>query len=346
MENQEHLFVFEDGDVRAKAKHGERIITFKLSSHALCFASPVWKKFVFPPFPLLSSLRNEEEPNSKKACAVPEEPFPDIELDFTEDNPEALLILLQIAHLKFSNVPSQLPYEVLYHIAILCDQYDCRKLVKPWIQGWLKDEANEAYLPQYEGWLFMLFDPPYFAELYPLDLEGSPLPLEITDFMKGLLNGNVNDPCKELCPLAMYGLMSKHLSERNLWPLPRTEDYDLTPYQLYKKVVRALHLSSVAHKPMENLHISRSRTGYTNSSHCYFTDDWRQLLLLQSKDRIGRCDVHWNEGETGIERFQKFMDHAVEEVGNFDFHSEPLPGGALDSCTKEILELFSMKSSK
>ncbi|KAF7896493.1 hypothetical protein EAF00_006507 [Botryotinia globosa] len=157
MENLEHPFVFEDGDVRAKAKHGERIITFKLSSHALCFASPAWKKFVFPPFPLLSSIRNEEEPNSKNACAVPEEPFPDNELDFTEDNPEALLILLQIAHLKFSDIPSQLPYEVLYHIATLCDQYDCRRLVKPWIQGWLKDEANEAYLPHYEGWLWVAY---------------------------------------------------------------------------------------------------------------------------------------------------------------------------------------------
>ncbi|TGO40337.1 hypothetical protein BHYA_0038g00110 [Botrytis hyacinthi] len=114
MENQEHPFVFKDGDVRAKAKYGERIITFKLSSHALCYASPVWKKFVFPPFHLLSSLGNKEEPNSKKACAAPEEPFPDIELDFTEDNPEALLIVLQIAHLKFPEILSQLSYKVLY----------------------------------------------------------------------------------------------------------------------------------------------------------------------------------------------------------------------------------------
>ncbi|KAF7882399.1 uncharacterized protein EAF02_005762 [Botrytis sinoallii] len=215
------------------------------------FASPAqfWKKFV-------------EEPNSKKACGVPEEPFPDIELDFTDDNPEALLILLRIAHLKFSKIPSQLPYEVLYNIAVICDQYDYRSLVKPWIQGWLKDEANEAYLPHREGWLWIAYyfgrkekfyhmmkilalqltigddgrcvmgNPPFYTEPYPLDLEGSPLPLEITDtiirlrkdmiyslttftadIMKGLLNGNVNSPCKELCPLAMYGLMSKHLGE-------------------------------------------------------------------------------------------------------------------------------------
>ncbi|TGO19714.1 hypothetical protein BPAE_0337g00050 [Botrytis paeoniae] len=198
--NQEHPFDFEDGDVRAKANYRGQIITFRLSSHALCFASPVWKNIVFPPFPLLSSLKNEEEPNSKKACAVPEEPFPDIELDFTGDNPEALFILLQIAHLKFSNVPSQLP-----------------RLVKPWIQGWLKDDCTEAHLPHQEGWLWiayhfgrkdifyhmmkilalrltigddekcMLFDPPFYREhrtpstkLYPLGLEGSLLPPEIT----------------------------------------------------------------------------------------------------------------------------------------------------------------------
>ncbi|TGO70496.1 hypothetical protein BELL_0716g00010 [Botrytis elliptica] len=394
MENQEHPFVFDNGDVRAKAKHGGRIITFKLSSHALCFASPVWKKFVFPPFPLLSSLGNEEEPNLKKACAVPEEQFPDIELDFTEDNPEALLILLQIAHLKFSKIPSQLPYEVLYNVAVICDLYDCRSLVKPWIQGWLKDEANEAYLPHKEGWLWIAYyfgrkekfyhmmkivalqltigddgrcvmgDPPFYTEPYPLDLEGSPLPLAITDtiirlrkdmiyslitftadIMKGLLNGNVNGPCKELCPLAMHGLMSKRLSECKLWPLPRTEDYDLTPYQLYKKVIRALDSSSAAHKPMANLHTSRSR--------CYFTDDWKQLLLLQSKDKIRNCGIHWNGGENDVERFQKFMDHAVEEVGNFDCPSKPLLGGALDFLggardlfTKDILELFPTKLSK
>ncbi|KAF7932821.1 uncharacterized protein EAE98_004120 [Botrytis deweyae] len=393
MENQEHPFVFEDGDVRAKAKHDERIITFKLSSHALCFASPVWKKFVFPPFPLLSSLGNEEEPNSKKARAVPEEPFPDIELDFTEDNPEALLILLQIAHLKFSKIPSQLPYEVLYNVAVICDQYDCRSLVKPWIQGWLKDEANEAYLPHREGWLWiayyfgrkeelyhmmkmlalrlsvgkdggcMLLDPSLYREnrtlktkRYPLGLERSPLPLEITDaiirlrkdmiynlmlrftanIMKCLLDPNMDSPCKELCPLAMYGLMSKCLSERNLWPLPRKESYDSTPFQLYKTVVRALNLSFVAHKPVANLCIGR----------CRFTDQFKQRLLIRFKNEIRNCDVHWNEGGTDGERFQKFMDHAVKEVGNFDCPSEALPGGALDIHSKEILELCPMKSSK
>ncbi|KAI9642668.1 hypothetical protein NHQ30_008399 [Ciborinia camelliae] len=157
MENQNHPFVFENGDLRAKANYDGREITFKLSSHALCFASPVWKKFIFPPFPRLHSPAPPIDSQPKTSRTASNDPFPDIELDFTEDNPEALLILLQITHLQFSTIPSDLPYNVLYNIAILCDQYDCRRLVKPWIKDWLKDECNEAHLPHQEGWLWIAY---------------------------------------------------------------------------------------------------------------------------------------------------------------------------------------------
>ncbi|QSZ32092.1 hypothetical protein DSL72_001661 [Monilinia vaccinii-corymbosi] len=111
MENQEHPFVLENGDVRAKATYDGRTINFKLSSHALCFASPVWKKFAFPPFPRLRSRSPRSprspqlDPQSKKSRPDSADPFPDIELDFTEDDPQALLILLRIAHLQFATIP-------------------------------------------------------------------------------------------------------------------------------------------------------------------------------------------------------------------------------------------------
>ncbi|TEY44014.1 hypothetical protein BOTCAL_0356g00160 [Botryotinia calthae] len=384
MENQEHPFVFEDGDVRAKAKYGGRIITFKLSSHALCFASPVWKKFVFPPLFLPSSLRNQEELNAKKACTVPEEPFPDIELDFTEDDPEALLILLQIAHLKFSNIPAKLSYDVLYNISILCNQYDCRRLVKPWIQDWLKNESTEAYLPHKEGWLWiayyfgredicyhmiktmalrltigndgkrMLMDGPVDREYltfddkrYPLHLEGSPLPPEITDViihlrgdiiyslitftadvMEGLLNSSKLSPCQELCPLAMYGLMSKRLSEHDLWPLPRTKNYNLAPFLLHESIVRALNLSSVIQKPMAKLH----------TGSCLFMDDWKQALLLKSEYAIRECDVDWKGGETGGNWFQEYIDRAAEEIGDSECPNDSVSGGAQHKFIGELLD--------
>jgi hypothetical protein len=50
-------------------------------------------------------------------------------VDFREDDPQALRIVLAIAHLKFRNVPLKLPYKLLLNLAILCDQYGCVDLV-------------------------------------------------------------------------------------------------------------------------------------------------------------------------------------------------------------------------
>jgi hypothetical protein len=143
-------FQFDGGDVRAKATFNDETVTFKVSSHALSFASPVWKKFIFPPFPQITESSSHE---SKKSKAV--EAFPDIELNFTEDNTDALLILLQIAHLQFADIPKTLPYETLLGVAILCDQYDCRRLAKPWVQGWMMNDWKESQLPNQKGWLFI-----------------------------------------------------------------------------------------------------------------------------------------------------------------------------------------------
>lgn len=48
-------FIFDLGDVSIKIKLNDEIIIGKVSAYALAIASPVWKKFIFPPFPLLSS---------------------------------------------------------------------------------------------------------------------------------------------------------------------------------------------------------------------------------------------------------------------------------------------------
>jgi hypothetical protein len=62
------------------------------------------------------------------------------QINFGEDESSALMILLQIAHLHFDSVPSSLDYHTLLNIALLCDQYDCAKLVKPWLSQWCSNE--------------------------------------------------------------------------------------------------------------------------------------------------------------------------------------------------------------
>lgn len=77
------------------------------------------------------------------------------ELDFSEDNGEALLILLRIAHSRFDDIPDTLSYTVLMDVAVLCDQYFCAKLVKPWLSQWLSKFKVQPSQPDRENWLFI-----------------------------------------------------------------------------------------------------------------------------------------------------------------------------------------------
>ncbi|KAN0096848.1 hypothetical protein V8E51_015653 [Hyaloscypha variabilis] len=135
-------FKFEYGDISIKVKlSSEETIIGKADSNALARASPVWKKFIYPPFPQIES--------DESAIPVPVK-----ELDFTEDDPTALLVL-RVAHLCFKNVPSSPSYELLVKLATLCDQYDCIDLVRPWFHTWFWGEASEATKDGQEKWLFI-----------------------------------------------------------------------------------------------------------------------------------------------------------------------------------------------
>lgn len=116
----------------------------------MALASPIWAKFVFPPFPHLPSERKGISTNGitseVEGATEPEgtEILADSEaLDFTSDPAEALLVLLKIAHLQFVSIPAALSTDELSEVAILCDQYDCAQLVKPWLTGWLANEDTE-----------------------------------------------------------------------------------------------------------------------------------------------------------------------------------------------------------
>jgi len=112
-----------------------------VSSSALSIASPVWKKFLYPPW---------------AAPSTPSSPvFPVSQIECTDDDPSALLILLRIAHLQFRNIPNILDYPTLLQVAILCDQYACTSLVYPWMEPWLLDEELESKEEGKEGYLFM-----------------------------------------------------------------------------------------------------------------------------------------------------------------------------------------------
>lgn len=113
-----------------------------VSTDALVLASPVWKKFLFPPW------AKEED-----ASIQPEEK----QIDCSEDDGEALLVLLNIVHLNFKAVPKTVGYDLQFRIAILVDQYDCVKVVQPWLDIWMEEELGSPLRTQRSTshWLFI-----------------------------------------------------------------------------------------------------------------------------------------------------------------------------------------------
>ncbi|KAL9129918.1 MAG: hypothetical protein Q9217_001766 [Psora testacea] len=76
-------------------------------------------------------------------------------VDFSDDEPKALVILLNIAHLRFSVLPETLTFHELLDVSVLCDKYDTIRLVRPWAPKWVEPLTPTAYKPGYEEWLFI-----------------------------------------------------------------------------------------------------------------------------------------------------------------------------------------------
>jgi hypothetical protein len=108
-----HPFVFADGITPVIVTYKNDRVVGKVSPHAMALASPVWKKFIFPPFPQRSMKDTAEPKGSNIVVKLVEE------LDFAEDPAEALLTLLNITHFRFTAIPTTLPLNILSEVAIL-----------------------------------------------------------------------------------------------------------------------------------------------------------------------------------------------------------------------------------
>ncbi|KAJ8609575.1 hypothetical protein MRB53_039026 [Persea americana] len=53
-----------------------------------------------------------------------------------EDNPNALLILIKLAHAQIASIPQALEASTLCDLALLADKYDVLSKLRPWIQTW------------------------------------------------------------------------------------------------------------------------------------------------------------------------------------------------------------------
>jgi len=94
----------------------------RASKMVMSLASPVWK-----------AMFERRQWSESTATDIP---FPD-------DDADAMLIVLRIAHLRFKEIPSKggLSLEDLFQVAIICDKYDTVGLVRPFmdLHGWTEN---------------------------------------------------------------------------------------------------------------------------------------------------------------------------------------------------------------
>jgi hypothetical protein len=110
------LFNFKTGDVQIIVTYQGKRLLGVVSSNALVLTSPVWNKFINPPW---EEVLESTMPPKRKT------------IDCTEDNANSLLVLLNIAHMKFNSVPTLLSYQEFFNVAVLVDQYQCVELMMP-----------------------------------------------------------------------------------------------------------------------------------------------------------------------------------------------------------------------
>lgn len=142
-------FTFDIGDVEISVSVRDEEITGKVCADAMALASPVWKKFMYPPW-----NPSGDTTTSRTVGKV----APVSRVDFSTDNRHALLLLLQIVHYQFDKIPAELWQDDFFNIVVLADQYDCHKLLRPWLGNWMKiyDEPSESKIDM-EASLFVFW---------------------------------------------------------------------------------------------------------------------------------------------------------------------------------------------
>ncbi|KAF3912141.1 hypothetical protein ABW21_db0205682 [Orbilia brochopaga] len=111
-----------------KLKGASADYVYRVSDAALRLASPVLAKMVDP-----------KSPWAKKTS--PESDMLTITLH--DDNPEALAILFDLMHFQNQHIPKELDLKRIFHLALVCDKYDCVDVAKSLIHDF-KADLKEA----------------------------------------------------------------------------------------------------------------------------------------------------------------------------------------------------------
>ena len=125
-----------DGDLKVKAGSETQHEIFVVSSKVMSLTCKPWKAMFGADSQFVEGSRS-----------------PDTIIPLLDDNVNALKILLNAAHLRFSLVPKTLDFDTLLQVAILADKYDMAGIFQPWLDCWLSHATKNRKIPLHEGWL-------------------------------------------------------------------------------------------------------------------------------------------------------------------------------------------------
>jgi hypothetical protein len=115
-----------DDDQRARKRvrldTDTKAYSIRVNRAVISQASPVWHK-------MLDGAWGE---STKSEIALP------------DDDPDAMLLVLRVAHVQFQLLRKSLTNEMMYELAIVCDKYDCVELLQRWLVHWTKQWSESA----------------------------------------------------------------------------------------------------------------------------------------------------------------------------------------------------------
>lgn len=84
---------------------------------------------------------------------IPRSYLPRVDIKQLDGDYHAIVILLNIIHLRTPNVPTKVTVDMLYKIAILSDRYNVAGVFVSWVKTWVDRYDDFTAEPGYERWL-------------------------------------------------------------------------------------------------------------------------------------------------------------------------------------------------
>ncbi|KAF2624192.1 hypothetical protein BU25DRAFT_163068 [Macroventuria anomochaeta] len=126
---------------------------FLISESSLCTLGPRWKGL----------LSNRSITKSKRLFSK----SPKI-INLQGEHPNAIRVILHIATLQFTKVPTTLDFPEIVHLAEAVARYDAHSLLVNYIDTWLAPYRERLLHPGYEEWLFIAHQFGYETEYLEL----------------------------------------------------------------------------------------------------------------------------------------------------------------------------------